>query len=79
MATITFDTHELVRELTTSGMPPEQAESVVRAIVKSHSELVTNATLQIELAPIKADLLLVKWMIGFNLAFTMAVLWKIFG
>ena len=26
-----------------------------------------------------ANLLLVKWMIGFNLAFTMAILWKVFS
>ncbi len=26
-----------------------------------------------------ANLLLVKWMVGFNLAFTMAILWKVFS
>ena len=28
---------------------------------------------------IDANLLLVKWMVGFNLAFTMAILWKVFS
>jgi len=28
---------------------------------------------------IKGDLQLLKWMVGFNLAFSMALLWKIFG
>ena len=27
---------------------------------------------------IERDLLLLKWMIGFNLAFTMALVWKVF-
>ena len=30
-------------------------------------------------ASIDTDLVLLKWMIGFNLAFTMAVLWKLFS
>ena len=54
MSTITFDTQELVREL--------------RTIVKSHAELVTKADLQIELAPIKADFLVLKWMMGVLIA-----------
>ena len=28
---------------------------------------------------IDTDLVLLKWMIGFNLAFTMAILWKLFS
>jgi hypothetical protein len=72
MATITFDKQELVRELKTSGIPQEQAEAVVRTIVKSHGELVTKADMQIELAPIKADLLIVKWMMGVLIALAVA-------
>ena len=72
MATITFDTQELVRELRTSGIPQEQAEAVVRTIVKSHAELVTRADLQIELAPIKADLLVLKWMMGVLIAIALS-------
>lgn len=79
MSTITFDTQELVHELRSSGIPLDQAEAVVRTIVKSHSELVTKQSLQIELAPIRARLDLLQWMVGFNLAFTMAVLWKVFS
>ena len=28
---------------------------------------------------LERDLMLLKWMIGFNLAFTMAVVWKVFS
>ena len=72
MSTITFDTLELVRELRTSGIPQEQAEAVVRTIVKSHAELSTKADLQIELAPIKADLLVLKWMMGVLISIAVA-------
>ena len=53
MATVTFDTLELVDRLKTAGFEPDQAEAVVRVIAKSHEELVTKRDLQIELAPIK--------------------------
>lgn len=43
MSTLTFDTQELVRELRTSGIPQEQAEAVVRTIVKSHDGLSTRS------------------------------------
>jgi len=36
------------------------------------SELVTKKDLQIELAPIKTDLLLLKWMVGALLALAIA-------
>jgi len=32
-----------------------------------------------DISEIKANLLLIKWMIGFNLAFTMAVVWRVFA
>ena len=53
MNSITFDTQELVRELRTSGLPQEQAEAVVRTIVKSHAELSTKS--DIERLEIKLD------------------------
>ena len=28
---------------------------------------------------VEGQLLLLKWMIGFNLAFTMAIVWKVFS
>ena len=32
-----------------------------------------------QLLVLKGQLLLLKWMIGFNLAFTMAIVWKVFS
>ncbi|MDD3354160.1 hypothetical protein [Zoogloea sp.] len=45
MSTITVDTLELVSELKQAGIPQEQAEAVVRTIVKAHEGLVTTAHL----------------------------------
>ena len=50
MSTLTFDTQELVRELCSAGMAQEQADAVVRTIVKAHTELVTQAHMDVKLA-----------------------------
>lgn len=38
-----------------------------------------DAKFQQELAPVRTKLAVLKWMVGFNLAFTLAILWKIFS
>ena len=63
MATITFDTHKFVRK--------EGLTEAMRAAIEE-SELVTKKDLQIELAPIKADLNLLKWMMGALIALAIA-------
>ena len=78
MATITFDALKLSDKLKASGFTPEQAEAVVRVIAEAQDDLVTKKDLEIALAPIRADLLLLKWMMGALLAIAMAALTKLF-
>lgn len=72
MPTVTFDTLKLVEKLKAAGFPQDQAEAVVRVIVDAQDELVTKAyldnTLEKSLAPIRTDLAVLKWMMGFLLA-----------
>ncbi|MDP3332145.1 MAG: DUF1640 domain-containing protein [Methylococcaceae bacterium] len=74
MATITFDTHKFVRKLKEAGFEEKQAEALTEAMqaVIHESELVTKQDLQIELAPIKADINLMKWMLGAILGLALA-------
>jgi hypothetical protein len=79
MSTITFDTQELVRELRTSGLPQEQAEAVVRIIVKSHTELATKTDIErLELkldgrfSMVDAKFDKLSWMIGILIAIAVA-------
>ena len=74
MATITFDTHLFVRKLKEAGFDEKQAESLSEAMRAAidESELVTKKDFALELAPIKADLNLLKWMIGALIAMTIA-------
>ncbi len=74
MSSITFDTHKFVRKLQEAGFDERQAEGLTEAMRAAidESELVTKQILQIELAPIKADLSLLKWMMGALVAVAIA-------
>ena len=80
MATMAFDTLQLVDKLKAAGLSPEQAESVVRAIGEAQEELVTKTyldhTLERTLAPLRTDLTVLKWMMGVLLAGVMSLILK---
>jgi len=80
MASVTFDTLKFVERLKGAGMPEEQAKALAEAFkdAQGEAELVTKKDLQIELAPLKADLNLVKWMLGLVLAGVLALILKAF-
>ena len=84
MAAIIFDTLKIVKALQASGMPTSQAEAVADAMRDSvaSADLVTRKDLQIELqkelGPIKADILLLKWMVGVGVAGIIALVAKAF-
>lgn len=74
MATVKFDNHKFVRKLKEAGFEEKQAEALTEAMqsVINESSLVTKQDLQIELAPIKADINLMKWMLGALLGLAIA-------
>ncbi|OIN90698.1 MAG: DUF1640 domain-containing protein [Comamonadaceae bacterium CG1_02_60_18] len=74
MTSITFDTHKFVRKLQEAGFDEKQAEGLTEAMRAAidESELVTKKDLHIELSPIKADLNLLKWMMGALIAIAVA-------
>jgi len=78
MTTVTFDTLELTDALKQSGIEQKQAEAIVKAILKAQNELVTRDYLDIKLAPIAADLMLLKWMLGLLLAGLLSLVLKAF-
>lgn len=80
MTGIVFDTHQFVRKLREQGFTEGQAEALAEALarVQEEAELVTRKDLQIELAPIKADISLIKWMLGLLLAGVAALVLKTF-
>jgi hypothetical protein len=78
MAAVTFDTLELTGILKQSGIEQAQAEAIVKAIVKSHEELVTKGYLDLKLSPIYTDLAVLKWMMGLLLGGVVSIMLKLF-
>ena len=80
MATITFDTLKFVEKLKSGGIPEDQAKAISEAFRDSSGEadLITKMDLQIELAPLRADLHLIKWMLGILLGGVVALMLKAF-
>ena len=80
MSAVTFDTHKFVRRLKEAGLPENQAEALADAFRDAigEFELVTRKDLQIELAPIRTDLVVIKWMVGIVLAGIASLVLKAF-
>lgn len=87
MATITFDTLKFANKLKSAGVPDKQAEAEAEALSEALEvnlkELVTKEHLDIklqqELAPIRTDLAVIKWMIGLMLAGVISLVLKAFS
>lgn len=80
MGLVTFDTLKFVRRLKEAGIGAIQAEALAEAFREAQGEanLITRKDLQIELAPISQDLMLVKWMVGLLLAGVTALVLRAF-
>ena len=67
MATTAIDTLRFARKLEQAGLPADRAGAVAAALGEGLTEHLATRT----------DLLPVKWMLGFNLAFSAAIFWRI--
>jgi hypothetical protein len=80
MSAITFDTLKFAQTLREKAkLTSEQAEGISQAFADATSDqMVTKSDLREELSPIKTDTHIHKWMIGFVLAFQVAIFAKMF-
>ena len=80
MSTITFDTLRFTEKLRSAGVSEAQAKAEAEALAVAFSEAMdSQIATKRDTDRLDGRLNLVQWMIGFNLAFTMAVLWKVFS
>jgi len=78
MSQVAFDTLKFAERLESGGFSHQQAKAAAEAFSSATAEnIVTVPVLQNELAPVKSDLLLLKWMTGFVLATMVAVLFTL--
>jgi hypothetical protein len=75
---MTIDTLEYVKKLEAAGVERKLAEAHAEALRATVvQDLATKQDLQIEIQRVEAKVQLLTWMVGFNLAATMAILWKL--
>ena len=86
MSSVIFDTLRFTRRLKDAGVPEQQAEAEAEAIRQAFSEVLDSQVatradihrLEANIHRLEAEQRLMKWMLGFNLAFTLAMFWKMF-
>ena len=86
MVSMAFDTLKYTKKLEEAGFTRSQAEAQVYVQREAMAEMlevetkthVTNETLQRELSPIKTDIAVLKWMMGFIVAGVTALVLKAF-
>jgi hypothetical protein len=75
---MTIDTLEYVKKLEAAGVDRKLAEAHAEALRATVvQDLATKNDLQIEVQRLEAKIQLLTWMVGFNLAATVAILWKL--
>jgi len=80
MSVVAFDTLRFAKKLEKAGMGSAQAEAFAEAQREAFAEaLETQLATKSDIYDIRSEMRLMRWMIGFNLTFTMAILWKIFS
>ncbi len=86
MSSTVFDTLAYSKRLKAAGVPEAQAEAQAEALADAITGQIATKTdvnetkleLKAEIAAVKSDVALLKWMVGFNLALSVTILFKIF-
>ena len=81
-----FDTLKFVRRLKQAGLPAARAEAMTEAQIEAFAKAPdTQLATQTDINQwqrghdhLQAQINLAKWMLGFDLAFTVAITWKTF-
>jgi hypothetical protein len=87
MTTVTFDTQKYLETLTQAGVPEMHAKAMLEAerVIQGSSDLATKADLRdlkaelkMELADVKSEVKLLKWMLGVVVAGVVTLVIKAF-
>jgi hypothetical protein len=67
---------EVYDALLAAGAPEDKARKAADAIAGYENRV---SRIDNDLTALRGEMALVKWMLGFNLAMTVAILWKVFS
>ncbi|HTS22026.1 MAG TPA: DUF1640 domain-containing protein [Casimicrobiaceae bacterium] len=74
-----FDTLRASERLEAAGLPPGQARAIATVFGDAQADDLTRQDLEIALAPLRTDLLLLRWSTGLIVGGTIALLLKAFA
>ena len=85
MSAAVFDTHAVVKRLKAAGFTEQQAEAHAETLAEAitgqlatKTDLIeTGLRIETRMTKLEGDMTLLKWMLGFNLAFTVGILVKL--
>lgn len=79
MSTTVFDPLTYAKRLKAAGVPEAQAEAQAEALAAAiTNEIVTKHDLNEAVLKLEGKINILQWMIGFNLALSVTILFKIF-
>jgi hypothetical protein len=67
-------TVQTIKDLRAADLSQAQAEAIAQAIESSGLEELTK-----DVSSLKTEVAVLKWMVGFNIVMTVAILWKVFA
>ena len=74
-----IDTLAFAKKLEASGTPKNQAEAIAEGVAEfTRDTLVTKGDLSEAKTEIKAEITLLKWMVGFSMGLSLLILGKLF-
>lgn len=80
MPVTAINTLRYARRLKAAGIPDQQAEEMADALGNELvDQLATKDDLEKAVTKLEGSLTLMKWMVGFILAFVVAIAWRVFG
>ncbi len=87
MSTATFDTLKFAQNLEQAGLEPKQAAAFAKAQKEALIETFDNqVATKADIQAVRSEMTLIKWMLGFNLTLSFAllpmiftILWKLFS
>ena len=80
MSSTAINTLRYARRLKAAGVPDHQAEEMADALGNELVEqLATRDGLEKAVTKLEGTLTPMKWMLGFTLAFVVAIAWRVFG
>ena len=79
MTAYAIDTLAIARELEQAGFEPQQAEAVATLMAQNGQELATKEDLAEAVKAIRQELSIMRWLIGIQSAFVLAMALRVFG